>query len=161
MVGWGVKVLNFLHGNRITLGGQSLKSEQDSPAFCKKVFDQWEVREVCLFLLCGPEEGEMFKVGSGKFSGHSWHTMQWEKAVSPFKFQLFGFLKAPNVRVCLECFSRVFGQGLEGSMVSLSLRKGHFTWLHLGSSARLKIWQVPACKMEPQSGIISCKNPIH
>ena len=66
-----------------------------------------------------------------------------------------------NVRVCLECFSRVFGQGLEGSMVSLSLRKGHFTWLHLGSSARLKIWQVPACKMEPQSGIISCKNPIH
>ena len=31
-----------------------------------------------------------------------------------------------NVRVCLECFSRVFGQGLEGSMVSLRVRKGHF-----------------------------------
>ena len=30
-----------------------------------------------------------------------------------------------NVRVCLECYSRVFGQGLEGSIVSLSLRKGH------------------------------------
>ena len=35
------------------------------------------------------------------------------------------------------------------------------TRLHLGSSARLKIWQVPACKMEPRSGIISCNNPIH
>ena len=52
--------------------------------------------------------------------------------------------------MCLECFSRVFGQGLEGSMVSLSLRKGHFTWLHPGYSARLKIWQVPAYKMDPQ-----------
>ena len=30
-----------------------------------------------------------------------------------------------NVRVCLECFWRVFGRGLEGSMVSLSLRRGH------------------------------------
>ena len=31
-----------------------------------------------------------------------------------------------NVRLFLECFSRLFGRGLEGSMVSLSLRKGHF-----------------------------------
>ena len=31
-----------------------------------------------------------------------------------------------NIRVCLECFLRVFWRGLEGSMVSLSLRKGHF-----------------------------------
>ena len=30
--------------------------------------------------------------------------------------------------------------------------------LHLGFSAKLKIWQVPACKMEPRSGIISWKN---
>ena len=29
-----------------------------------------------------------------------------------------------NIGVCLECFSSVFGRGLEGSMVSL--RKGHF-----------------------------------
>ena len=28
------------------------------------------------------------------------------------------------------------------------------TWLHLEFSAKLKIWQVPACKMEPRSGII-------
>ena len=28
------------------------------------------------------------------------------------------------------------------------------TRLHLGYSARLRIWQVPACKMEPRSGII-------
>ena len=28
------------------------------------------------------------------------------------------------------------------------------TRLHLGYSARLRIWQVPTCKMEPRSGII-------
>ena len=33
------------------------------------------------------------------------------------------------------------------------------TRLHLGFSANLRIWQVSACKMEPWSGIISCKNP--
>ena len=27
--------------------------------------------------------------------------------------------------------------------------------LHLGISAKLKIWQVPACKMEPRSGTIT------
>ena len=27
--------------------------------------------------------------------------------------------------------------------------------LHLGFSAKLRIWQVSACKMEPRSGIIS------
>ena len=32
------------------------------------------------------------------------------------------------------------------------------TRLHLGFSAKLRIWQVPACKMEPRSGIIFCKN---
>ena len=35
------------------------------------------------------------------------------------------------------------------------------TRLHLRFSAKLRIWQVPACKMEPQSGSIYCKNPIH
>ena len=30
--------------------------------------------------------------------------------------------------------------------------------LHLGLSAKLKIWQVPTCKMEPRSGYIFCKN---
>ena len=37
------------------------------------------------------------------------------------------------------------------------------TWLHLGFLAKLRILQVPACKMEPQSGIISWKNhpPSH
>ena len=33
------------------------------------------------------------------------------------------------------------------------------TRLHLGFSAKLKILQVPACKMEPRSGYISCKTP--
>ena len=33
------------------------------------------------------------------------------------------------------------------------------TWLHLGFPAKLKIWQVPACKMEPQRGIILMKPP--
>ena len=33
------------------------------------------------------------------------------------------------------------------------------TRLHFGFSAKLGIWQVPACKMEPRSGIIFCKNP--
>ena len=39
---------------------------------------------------------------------------------------------------------------------------GH-TRLNLGFSAKLRIWQVPACKMEPRSGIISWKNhqPTH
>ena len=32
------------------------------------------------------------------------------------------------------------------------------TRLHLGFSAKLRIWQVPACKMEPRSGNISWKN---
>ena len=32
------------------------------------------------------------------------------------------------------------------------------TRLHLGFSAKLKIWQASACKMEPRSGIIFCKN---
>ena len=30
--------------------------------------------------------------------------------------------------------------------------------LHLGFSAKLGIWQVPTCKMEPRSGIIFCLN---
>ena len=30
--------------------------------------------------------------------------------------------------------------------------------LHLGFSAKLRIWQVPTCKMEPQSGIIALIN---
>ena len=33
------------------------------------------------------------------------------------------------------------------------------TRLHLGFSANLRIWQVPACKMEPQRGIILTKPP--
>ena len=35
--------------------------------------------------------------------------------------------------------------------------------LHLGFSAKLKIWQVPTCKKKPRSGIISCNNspPTH
>ena len=32
------------------------------------------------------------------------------------------------------------------------------TRLHLGFPAMLKIWQVPACKMEPQRGIIIWRN---
>ena len=34
------------------------------------------------------------------------------------------------------------------------------TRLHLKFSAKLKIWQVPACKMEPQSGKIMWKTPL-
>ena len=29
------------------------------------------------------------------------------------------------------------------------------TWLHLGFSAKLRIWQVRACKMKPRSGSIT------
>ena len=32
------------------------------------------------------------------------------------------------------------------------------TRLHLGFSAKLRIWQVPTCKKDPRSGIISCNN---
>ena len=36
------------------------------------------------------------------------------------------------------------------------------TRLHLGFSAKLRILEVPVCKMEPRSGIIFCKNrPTH
>ena len=35
------------------------------------------------------------------------------------------------------------------------------TRLHLGFSAKLRIWQVPACKMEPQRGIILMRPPTH
>ena len=34
------------------------------------------------------------------------------------------------------------------------------TRLHLGFSANLRIWQVPACKMEPRSGTIICLNHL-
>ena len=39
------------------------------------------------------------RFNSSKFLlfGYSWHTMQWKKAVSPFKFKLFGFLTTPIV----------------------------------------------------------------
>ena len=33
------------------------------------------------------------------------------------------------------------------------------TQLHYGFSAKLKIWEVPACKMEPQSGVILWLGP--
>ena len=33
------------------------------------------------------------------------------------------------------------------------------TRLHLGFSAKLRIWQVPACKMEPQNGVILWLGP--
>ena len=33
------------------------------------------------------------------------------------------------------------------------------TWLHLGFSAKLTIWQVSACKMKPQRGIILDPKP--
>ena len=33
------------------------------------------------------------------------------------------------------------------------------TRLHLGFSAKLSIWQVTGCKMEPRSGYIACNNP--
>ena len=33
------------------------------------------------------------------------------------------------------------------------------TRLHLGFSAKLRIWQASACKMEPRSGIIFCQKP--
>ena len=32
------------------------------------------------------------------------------------------------------------------------------TRLHLGFSAKLRTWQVPACKIEPWNGVIFCKN---
>jgi len=35
------------------------------------------------------------------------------------------------------------------------------TQLHLGFLAKLRICQASACKMEPRSGIISCKNPTY
>ena len=34
------------------------------------------------------------------------------------------------------------------------LKRFCHTQLHLGFSAKLRIWQVPTCKMEPRSGII-------
>ena len=42
-------------------------------------------------------------------------------------------------------------------------RSNCHTRLHLGFSAKLRIWQVSACKMEPRSGNISWKNhpPTH
>ena len=46
------------------------------------------------------------------------------------------------------------------SQARLSLLYCH-TRLHLGFSAKLRIWQVPACKMEPQHCIIVMKPPTH
>ena len=40
----------------------------------------------------------------------------------------------------------------------LIIRHYCYTRLHLGFSAKLKIWQVSTCKLEPRSGIIFCKN---
>ena len=43
----------------------------------------------------------------------------------------------------------------------LDSQKYCHTRLHLGYSAKLGIWQVPACKMEPRRGIILMKPPTH
>ena len=76
-----------------------------------------------------------------------------------FKPKTFGhknFLEQKHFGSTHSFYSKILGTAL--------LRRGYFrhifchTRLHLGFSAKLRIWQVPACKMEPRSGIIFCKN---
>ena len=46
---------------------------------------------------------------------------------------------------------------LKIKLLKVKVKASH-TQLHLGFLAKLRIWQVPACKMEPRSGNIFCKN---
>ena len=50
------------------------------------------------------------------------------------------------------------GGRLRRPQTKMGISSGPMTYchtrLHLGFPAMLKIWQVPACKMEPQRGII-------
>ena len=43
----------------------------------------------------------------------------------------------------------------------LAIKYNCHTRLHLGFSAKLRIWQVSACKMEPRSGMIMYVGPTH
>ena len=52
---------------------------------------------------------------------------------------------------CLEGVWKVSGRFLEGVC---------HTRIHLGFSAKLIIWQVPTCNMEPRSGNISLKKTV-
>ena len=45
------------------------------------------------------------------------------------------------------------------SLSVIKNRENNKLGLHFGFSAKLRIWQVSACKMEPRSGIISYKKP--
>ena len=49
----------------------------------------------------------------------------------------YAYMSVPTYHVCFHLFSPIATVGL-----------------HLGFSARMKIWQVPGCKMEPRSGMI-------
>ena len=54
------------------------------------------------------------------------------------------------------------GGRLRRPQTKMGISSGPMTYchtrLHLGFEAMLKIWQVPACKMEPQRGIIIYRN---
>ena len=58
---------------------------------------------------------------------------------------------------CFLCLSSRILSPLKNAICLKDVGYCH-TWLHLGFSAKLGIWQVPTCKMEPQSGYIFCQN---
>ena len=65
-------------------------------------------------------------------------------------------LKLENLS--LIAFQPIKNERSLSSFLQYSFQYCH-TRLHLGFSAKLRIWQASACKMEPRSGIISCKKP--
>ena len=74
-------------------------------------------------------------------------------------FLLFSYLgtKKLILQNILHFYQRFQSQYLKQEMeLSKQEMEGNYchTRLHRGFSAKLRIWQVPTCKMEPQSGII-------
>ena len=75
---------------------------------------------------------------------HNWVSICVDKTCSAdHKVDLKANIKTPKQNLCYKTW-----------MLWTPFVKGYFATLHLGFSVKLRIWQVPACKMEPQSGII-------
>ena len=73
----------------------------------------------------------------------------WEDQVTDFQIQ--SFCLPSNIIRTFEWYIYIVHQASSGYHCH--------TRLHLGFLAKLRIWQVPACKMEPRSGYISGKKP--
>ena len=89
-----------------------------------------------------------------------YHALQFFSLLDPEDPLLQTLCLVPNPYICLENIHQSV-QILEKTPPTRKATQSKFYCrirLHLEFSAKLRIWQVPACKMEPRSGNIFCKN---